>query len=102
MTNLRLTTATIGIAVLLIAAPARGRINDEDFDIARLIGWMQATCTYGEDGHIPPQIAKAEIQSTLTILSMRYGKAIALNAAKLNLRKYPHCQPFVPASYLPE
>lgn len=102
MTNLRLTTATIGIAVLLMAAPARGRIDDEDFDIARLIGWMQATCTFGEDGYIPPQIAKAGVQSTLKVLSKRYGKAIALSAAKLNLRKYPHCQPFVPASYLPE
>ena len=102
MANLRLTIAIIGIAVLLVAAPARGRISDEDFDIARLIGWMQATCAFGEDGHISPQIAKAANQSTLKALSKRYGKDLALRAANLNLRKYPHCQPFVPATYLPE
>ena len=65
-------------------------------NIFRLIGWMQATCTFYTMGALTQELAGIGIQESLKTLNEDFSPVVAERAKSLTLKKYPDCSKVIP------
>ena len=71
--------------------------NEKDMaNIFRVIGWMQATCSFYTMGSLSQDIANIGIQASLKILKEDFSPAVAKKAKSMTLEKYPDCSKIIP------
>ena len=65
-------------------------------NIFRMIGWMQATCTFYTMVALTEDIADIGIQISLKTLKEDFSPAVAKEAKLMTLKKYPDCSKIIP------
>ena len=71
--------------------------NQHDMaNIFRMIGWMQATCTFYTMGALTEDVADIGIQISLKTLKEDFSPAVAKEAKSMTLKKYPDCSKIIP------
>ena len=65
-------------------------------NIFRMIGWMQATCTFYTMGALTEDVADIGIQISLKTLKEDFSPAVAEEAKSMTLKKYPDCLNIIP------
>ena len=65
-------------------------------NIFRMIGWMQATCTFYTMCALTEDMADIGIQISLKTLKEDFSPAVAKEAKSMTLKKYPDCSKIIP------
>ena len=74
-----------------------GLANQHDMaNIFRMVGWMQATCTFYTMGALTEDVADIGIQISLKTLKEDFSPAVAKEAKSMTLKKYPDCSKIIP------
>ena len=98
-----MTTPIIALSAVDVTAPVKAAKVDFEVDsmnIGRLIGWIQASCSFATSNSITPDFAKAVILDSLKDMEKKFGRDLAMAWGNIQYDKLPKCQQFWPVEYL--
>ncbi len=84
------------ISTLLFTPKAFAHNDVEMANVTRMIGWMQATCTYYKTGSLSYSNAQIGLKVALKILTEDHSLYKANTAKEITLEKYPSCVDIMP------
>ena len=68
----------------------------QKLNIAKVLGWMEATCYYHNLGYIPKMEAEVFIKSSIEEIKVKVSHEHSKKAMALLLKKQPYCSSIIP------
>lgn len=99
------TAAALSLSCCVTPSWAQSAVQVEEgtelINATRIMGWIQATCFYGNKGLLTPRQTEYFIAIYMKGLSEDFGSAVAEKVRDITLKEHlPYCKRFWPREFL--